>query len=107
MRMLGEVHSFVQQSYDVALSGNYAYVASGQASGLRIVDLSNPAAPVETGHALNTDRCPGVATWMADIVDVSGDCAYVLYYDGYWSSGHYRLYIYDVSDRGYPSRWAG
>jgi len=98
VRMLGEVHHFVQQSYDVAISGNYAYMASGLASGLRILDLSDPAAPVESGYAINTDRCPGVWNWAADRVTASGEYAYVLYYDGFWSSGHYRLYIYDVSD---------
>ena len=102
VRMIGEVHHFVQQSYDVALSGNYAYVASGMASGLRILDLSDPASPVESGYALNTDWCPGVSSWVTDRVTVSGDYAYVLYYDGFWSAGHYRLYIYDVSDRGAP-----
>ena len=102
VRMIGEVHHFVQQSYDVALSGNYAYVASGMASGLRILDLSDPTAPVESGCAINTDQCPGVSNWVADRVAVSGEYAYVLYYDGSWSSGHYRLYIYDVSDPGAP-----
>ncbi|MGB6121072.1 MAG: hypothetical protein WBG80_04110, partial [Bacteroidota bacterium] len=102
VRMIGEVHHFVQQSYDVAVSGNYAYVASGMASGLRVLDLSDPAAPAESGHAINTDRCPGVSNWMADRVTVSGDYAYVLYFDGLWSFGHYRLYVYDVSDPGAP-----
>ncbi|MFC2173609.1 LVIVD repeat-containing protein [Acidobacteriota bacterium] len=35
---------------DLALSGSYLYVAA-DAAGLRIVDVSDPAAPIETGHA--------------------------------------------------------
>ena len=58
VRMLGEVHHFVQQSHDVAMSGHYAFIASGAASGLRVLDLSDPAAPVEVGCAINTDTCP-------------------------------------------------
>ncbi|MBN2030108.1 T9SS type A sorting domain-containing protein [bacterium] len=96
--MLGEVHDFVEEAYDVTLSGNYAYLSSGLNSGMRVLDLSNPAAPVEVGFAINTDPCPGVWSWMSDIIRVSGDRAYVLYFDGTWSFAHYRLYVYDTSD---------
>jgi hypothetical protein len=102
VRMLGEVHHFVQQSHDVAMSGHYAFIASGVASGLRVLDLSDPAAPVEVGCAINTDTCPGVEAWCAEKVRVSGDHAYVLYYDGTWAGANYRLYVYDVSDPDRP-----
>jgi len=102
LRMLAELHDFVQQSYDVAMAGDHAYVASGMASGLRILDLSNSAAPVEVGYATNDDPCPGVSQWMADRVSVAGAYAYVLYFDGFWSATHYRLYVYDVSDPSAP-----
>jgi hypothetical protein len=39
---------------------------------------------------------------MADRVRVSGDRAYVLYFDGTWTFAHYRLYVYDVSDPAEP-----
>lgn len=98
VRMLGEVHDFVEEAYDVAISGNYAYLSSGLNSGLRVLDLSDPTAPVEVGYAVNSDPCPGVWSWMTDRVRVSGNQAYVLYFDGTWSFAHYRLYVYDVSD---------
>jgi len=102
LRMLAEIHDFVQQSYDVAMAGDYAYVASGMASGLRILDLSDPTAPVEVGYVTNDDACPGVSQWMADRVIVAGAYAYVLYFDGTWSATHYRLYVYDVSEPASP-----
>ncbi len=100
--MLGEVHNFVEEAYDVALSGNYAYLSSGLHSGLRVLNLTNPTAPVEIGFAINTDPCPGVWSWMSDRIRVSGDRAYVFYFDGTWAFAHYRLYIYDISDPSTP-----
>jgi hypothetical protein len=102
IQMLGEVHDFVEEAFDVALAGNYAYVSSGLNSGLRILDLSDPAAPVEVGYSINTDPCPGVWCWMTDRIQVSGDRAFLLYFDGTWAFGHYRLYVYDVCDPASP-----
>jgi len=70
----------------VAVSGNFAYVAD-QASGLAIVDISNPADPTLAGN-FNTD---GTAYDVA----VSGNYAYVA--DGLG------LRILDVSDPANPS----
>ena len=94
----GQSERQIEQSYDVAMSGNYAYVSSGLASGLRVLDLSDPASPVEAGYAINNDPHPEVPMWMAEIVRVSGDYAYVLYFDGTWSFTNFRLYVYDLSD---------
>ena len=55
VRLLGEVHQFVEQCYDVSMSGDYAYIASGMASGLRVLDLSDPATPLEIGYSVNSD----------------------------------------------------
>lgn len=104
VRMLGEVHHFVEQSFDVAMSGNYAYIASGTASGLRVLDLSDPTTPFEVGYSINCDPCSEVEMWMADRVRVSGDYAYVLYFDGLNSKTNYRLYVYDVSDPSTPQQ---
>lgn len=104
IRMLGEVHPFVQQSYDVALSGNFAYVASGMASGLRVLDLSDPSTPFEVGYSINCDPCSEVPIWMADRVRVKGDYAYVLYFDGTFSALNYRLYVYDISNPSTPEQ---
>lgn len=102
VRMLGKVHDFVEEAYDVAMSGNYAYLSSGLNSGLRVLDLSDPTAPVEVGYAINSDSCSGLSSWMTDRVRVSGNQAYVLYFDGTWLFAHYRLYVYDVSDPSAP-----
>ncbi len=104
VRMLGEVHHYVNQSYDVAMSGDFAYVASGLASGLRVLDLSSPTAPLEMGCAINADPCPGVEIWMADRVRTASGLACMLYYDGTWSGAHYRLYAYDVANPAAPSQ---
>ena len=66
----------------VAIEGRYAYVADGR-SGLRIVDVSNPANPVETGFFDTSGSASSVAVksqyayittdlpWGVSIVDVS------------------------------------
>jgi len=104
VRLLGELHGFVEEAFDVAMSEDYAYLSSGLASGLRVLDLSDPKAPVEIAYAINSDVCPGVHIWMTDRIRISGDRAYLLYFDGTWSFGHYRLYIYDISDPSTPGR---
>jgi hypothetical protein len=53
---------------DIAVAGNYAYLATAL-PGLRIVDISNPAAPVEVGFFDTDDWATSVA--------VDGDRAYV------------------------------
>jgi hypothetical protein len=53
---------------DVAVAGNYAYVADGW-GGLRVVDITNPAAPFEVGFYDTPMDAVGVA--------VSGNYAYV------------------------------
>jgi hypothetical protein len=57
----------------VTVAGNYAYVADDD-SGLRIVDVSNPAAPSEAGFY----DTPGYAWGVA----VAGNTAYVADSDG-------------------------
>ena len=45
--------------YDIAISGNYAYVANGD-DGLRIIDVSDPAAPTEVGFFDTGSEAKGV-----------------------------------------------
>lgn len=66
----------------VKVSGNYAYVACRQ-SGLQVVDISNPAAPVLKGRYETT----GYAT----TVDLKGSHAIV-------SSGGGGVYLFDISN---------
>jgi len=71
----------------VAVAGNYAYVADGY-DGLRIINVSDPAAPTETGFY----ETPGYANGVA----VAGNYAYVAdRYEG--------LRIINVSDPAAPS----
>ena len=104
VKILSEVHDFVEEAYDVAISNEYVYLSSGLSSGLRVLDISSPAVPVEIGYAINTDLCPGVLNWMTDRIRVSGNYVYILYFDGTWSFTHYRLYVYDVSNPVSPQQ---
>ncbi len=45
---VSQLYAYWDQAFAVTTSGDYAYVASGY-TGLRILDISNPAAPVELG----------------------------------------------------------
>jgi hypothetical protein len=47
--------------YSAAVSGNYCYVAS-EATGVRAIDISNPASPVEAGYYDGVPQSRGVAT---------------------------------------------
>ncbi|WP_448605243.1 LVIVD repeat-containing protein [Thermoflexus hugenholtzii] len=68
----------------VAVSGSYAYVADG---GLRVIDVSNPAAPREVGFYDTLGWALGVA--------VSGSYAYV-------ADGNKGLRVIDVSNPAAP-----
>lgn len=72
--------------YDLTVAGDYAYTAFGYA-GLRIFDVSDPAAPVETGHA--------PAGWARGLA-LSGQYAYVADGGG--------LRIIDISDPSQPQQ---
>lgn len=73
--------------YDVAIDGNYAYVAV--VTGLAVVDISTPASPVTVGSV----STPG---WTYSVVKVGN---YV--YAGSWQTGG--LKIFDVSDPANPA----
>jgi hypothetical protein len=67
--------------FGVAVAGDYAYLANGS-GGLRVIDVSDPSAPVEVGFLETTGVFWGIA--------VSGSYAYV----ASWYSG---LRVIDVS----------
>ena len=85
---LTEVGSYDTPEYavGVAMNGNYAYVATC-VSGLRVINVSNPSNPVETGFS-DTLYC-------AEDVVVSGNYAYVATY----GSG---LRVVDISNPASP-----
>jgi hypothetical protein len=73
-------------AYDVDVSGSYAYVADYY-QGLRIIDISNPQAPVEVGHC-----------------DSARNAVHVLVRDSlaYVASHSYGLRVVDVRDPANP-----
>jgi hypothetical protein len=73
-------------AYDVAVSGSYAYIADNS-SGLRIVDISNPANPQIVGFVITPGDAWGVA--------VSGIYAYV-------ADEYAGLQVVDISNPASP-----
>ena len=73
----------------VAISDNYAYVIDENSDDLKVIDVSNPAAPSLTGSL-------GIGSWPYDLA-VSGDYAYVVDLDTD------DLKVIDVSDPSSPS----
>jgi hypothetical protein len=74
-------------AWDVAVSGNYAYVADGS-SGLQVIDISDPTSPSFAG----TYYTPGGAVGVA----ISGDYAFV-------ADQNAGLQVIDISDPTTPS----
>jgi hypothetical protein len=85
-QLLGSV-TLPEQVYGIAAAGSHAYVANGM-SGLRVIDVSNPAAPVEVGVSDVTNE-------GAVDVAVAGSHAYVAY-------GSLGLRVIDVSEPSLP-----
>ncbi|MCD6338941.1 MAG: pre-peptidase C-terminal domain-containing protein, partial [Verrucomicrobia bacterium] len=84
-------------AWSVAVSGDYAYVASLSA-GLQVIDVSDPAHPVRVGSCETSDDAVGVA--------VSGHYAYVA--EEWWDEfdgSRGRLEVIDVSDPANPVRF--
>lgn len=79
---------------DVAVAGNYAYIAAGPA-GLQVVDISDPVSPKRVGGC-STSATLGVANGVA----ASGHYAYV-------ADGYAGLQVIDVSDPAAPRKVGG
>ena len=78
--------SYWDSPKDIAVQGTMAYMTTA-ISGLRIIDIADPANPSEVGVWSTHDSCYSVA--------VSGNYAYV--------TGNYgHLYVIDVSDSSAP-----
>jgi hypothetical protein len=86
-RRLGQTAPWPGIVEDIAVAGQYAYVAAGPA-GLRIVDITDGAAPVERG---------GVTFGSDRAYHVAGGNGYV------YATGHCSLYAVDVSDPRAPA----
>lgn len=86
LKQIGSSAPFPHEIQDVKISGTYAYVAAGD-SGLRIVDISNPVKPLETGFY----DSPGYARGVA-----------VLNHVAYLADGPFGMKIVDISDKRSP-----
>jgi hypothetical protein len=86
LREVGVTRPFPHFVEDVAVSGTLAYVAAGGA-GLRVVDISNPAAPNELGALDSRGYANGIV--------VAGSIAYL-------ADGPYGLRVVDVSKPSQP-----
>lgn len=82
---LSKVGTYAIPVIDMAIEGDYAYAAAGE-SGLRVIDLSDPAQPDEVGFTYTAGSPVSVA--------VAGSHAYVA--DGF------SLAVIDVSDPAKP-----
>jgi hypothetical protein len=87
LREVGVTRPFPYPVEDIAVNGTLAYVASGGA-GMRVVDVSDPAHPVETGAFVSRGYASGVA--------VAGEIAYL-------ADGPYGLRVIDVSKPAQPT----
>jgi hypothetical protein len=74
-------------TYSIAVAGTHAYIGACE-GGLRVLDISNPASPFETGSWASADYARGLA--------VSGDYVYV-------ACGHSGLRVIDVSSPSSPT----
>ena len=88
--------------FNLAISGNHAYVADGAWGGLQVVDITNPSAPAVVGSY------PFYPNGTAMGIAISGDRAYV-------AGGNGGLREVDITDPTHPtpvdacalSDWAG
>jgi hypothetical protein len=114
--MTGQGPVFPSIVEGVYVTGGYAYVAAGS-SGLRVVDVSNPAAPVEVGFYDTPGHAEGVYAagnyaYVADrsaglrVVDVSNPAAPVEV--GFYGTPGYAHDVYVVGDYAYVADdWTG
>ncbi|MFQ5518265.1 MAG: LVIVD repeat-containing protein, partial [Acidimicrobiia bacterium] len=86
-RVVGQTAPLPGVVWDVAVAGGYAYLADYDA-GLRIIDVSQPAAPAEVGSFDSPGYAEGVA--------VAGGYAYL-------ADGYAGLRIIDVSQPAAPA----
>ncbi len=80
--------------YDVAAAGPYAYVADGTA-GLRVFDMSDPAAPVPTAAL-------PASGFRANKIKIAGELAFVLFDSANISSAVQKMNIYNLTEPSSP-----
>ncbi|MCB2210761.1 hypothetical protein KQI52_01465 [bacterium] len=83
---IASLYSIWDSARDVALTGDHAYIATDE-SGLRVLDISDPTAPVEVAYSRSSVPALGVA--------IQGDYAYV-------AASYSGLRVIDISDPTAP-----
>ena len=86
--LAGSLYNIWDEARDVVVRQNYAYVTAGNA-GLRILDISNPEAPVELGYCDTPED--------AETLELQGNYAYVADWER-------TLWIIDISDPAEPTQ---
>jgi hypothetical protein len=94
VELVSSIYDYWEGAYDVEVSGDYAYIATG-ATGFRILDISDINNPEEVANII-------LSVSLYDI-DISGNYAYVAY--GNYNSNQGSdggLKVIDISDPSFP-----
>ncbi|MCK9400833.1 MAG: T9SS type A sorting domain-containing protein [Bacteroidales bacterium] len=97
-------------TYDLALKGNYAFVACWW-DGFRVIDFSNPQNPVLKAHKFGwfSGAEPGVDFCYVQALDIYDDYLYLVDYLPFPNEDTKGLYVFNISDPENPqfiSRYA-
>jgi hypothetical protein len=97
-------------TYDLALKGNYAFVACWW-DGFRVVDFTNPAAAVLKAHEFGwvNGAVPGEDFCYVQTLDIYGDLLFLADYQPFSNEDTKGLYIFNIADPVHPqfvSRYA-
>jgi hypothetical protein len=90
-------------TWDLALYGNYAFVGCWW-DGVRIIDFSNPSAPVMKSHDFGwyNGAEPGVDFCYVQALDIYGNYLYIVDYGPFEAEDTKGLYIFDITDPENP-----
>ncbi|MCP5525080.1 MAG: hypothetical protein H7A46_26445 [Verrucomicrobiales bacterium] len=97
----------IEGGCNVAISGDHAYVAvcpdeaKERASGLLVLDITDPAHPWQLG-AWEGEGDAGGPFWPGTEIHVEGDLAFVPWFWGEWPDQTVGLLVFDVSDPALP-----
>lgn len=95
---LGQYNSPVM-TWDLALKDNYAFVGCWW-DGIRIIDFSDPAAPVMKSHDFGwyNGAVPGEDFCYVQALDIYGNYLYVVDYGPFAEEDTKGLYVFDITD---------
>ena len=95
--------AFNNMFYGMYVSGNYAYLPSGQ-PGLQVFDISDPASLTLAGSLSFPVNTNSFSRYKTGSVYVSGNYAYLPFLEAGWEGGYMdRFWIVDISDPNTPT----